>query len=69
MMSGEQPESDGPERAAADVTKSQGARPDTVDRGPLEEQDVGVFEGEGEEGSGQHGWAPDVDAEKKSEGS
>lgn len=60
MMSGEQREHDGPERAAADVTKSQGARPDTVDRGPLEEQDVGVFEGEN-----QHGWAPDVDADKK----
>lgn len=63
-MSTDQPE-DGPDRAAADLTKSQGARSDTVNRGPLEEQEVGVFEGEG-----QHGWAPDVDADRKeSEGS
>jgi hypothetical protein len=56
---GTEPEPDGPERAAADLTKSQSSRPDTVNRGPLEEQDVGVFEGED-----QHGWAPNVDADR-----
>jgi hypothetical protein len=59
-MSGER-EPDGPERASADLTKSQGSpRSDTANRGPLEEQDVGVFEGED-----QHGWAPDVDPDRE----
>lgn len=55
-MSSDQPR--GPERAAADTNKSQGARPDTTDHGDLEEEEVGNFEGDD-----QHGWAPDVDAE------
>lgn len=49
----------GPQRAAADGTKGQGGRTDQVDRGDLEEQETGNFEGEG-----QHGWAPDVDSEE-----
>lgn len=58
-MASDDPEKE-PERAAADTMKSTSYRPDTVDHGSVEEQEVGQFEGEG-----QHGWSPDVQAGDK----